>query len=210
MGAREFSTQIARCHRDNAMRFESHTSKALAMRKSFFTSAAKPPLGPQIASDAKSFFTSDAKTPHCPQVPLWIHRAPPRKSRGVGPRSHKKKIGMFFIPELPRSACDSESGCSLPGSRFDPRPQRLPIFHLILGGRSESLLRKPGALSKGVKVLEIAVGALFAPTRFSLVRVSIRDLVADRNPNCRNQNYSGSGQMFPEINFWKITHFIAG
>ena len=31
-----------------------------------------------------------------------------------------------------------------PGSRFDPHPQRLPIFHLILGGRSESLLRKPG------------------------------------------------------------------
>ena len=29
-------------------------------------------------------------------------------------------------------------------SRFDPRTQRLPIFHLILGGRSESLLRKPG------------------------------------------------------------------
>ena len=30
------------------------------------------------------------------------------------------------------------------GSQFDRHPQRLPIFHLILGGRSESLLRKPG------------------------------------------------------------------
>ena len=30
-----------------------------------------------------------------------------------------------------------------------------------------------------MKVLEVAVGAVFAPTRFSLVRVSIRDLVAD-------------------------------
>ena len=26
----------------------------------------------------------------------------------------------------------------LSGSRFDPHPQRIPIFHLILGGRSES------------------------------------------------------------------------
>ena len=63
-----------------------------------------------------------------------------------------------------------------------PHPQRLRIFHLILGGESESLLRKPGSLSKGVKVLETAVGAVFAPTRFSLVRISIRGLVADRNP----------------------------
>ena len=31
------------------------------------------------------------------------------------------------------------------GSPFDPHPQRLPIFHLILGGKSESLLRKPGS-----------------------------------------------------------------
>ena len=30
------------------------------------------------------------------------------------------------------------------GSRFDPHPQRLPIFIRILGGRSESLLRTPG------------------------------------------------------------------
>ena len=33
-----------------------------------------------------------------------------------------------------------------------------------------------------MKVLETAVGAVFAPTRFSLVRISMRDLVADRNP----------------------------
>ena len=55
-------------------------------------------------------------------------------------------------------------------------------FHLILGGRSESLLRKPGLLSKGVQVLEIAMGAVFAPTRFCLVRISFRDLVALRKP----------------------------
>ena len=35
--------------------------------------------------------------------------------------------------------------------------------------------------TKGVKVLKIAVGAAFALTRFSLVRISARDLVADRN-----------------------------
>ena len=29
-------------------------------------------------------------------------------------------------------------------------------------------------------------------------------------PYCRDQNYSGSGKIFPGINFWKITDFIAG
>ena len=27
---------------------------------------------------------------------------------------------------------------------------------------------------------------------------------------CRDQNYSGSGKMFPGINFWKITDFFCG
>ena len=67
------------------------------------------------------------------------------------------------------------------GSRLDLHPQRLLIFHLILGGRNESLLRKPVSLTRGVKVLESAVGAAFAPTRFSLVRMSVRDLVPERN-----------------------------
>ena len=42
----------------------------------------------------------------------------------------------------------------------------------------------PASLSEGVQVLEIAVGLFFslAPARFSLVRIFIRDLVADRNP----------------------------
>ena len=34
------------------------------------------------------------------------------------------------------------------------------------------------SLTKGVEVLETAVGALFAPTRCSLVRISVRDLVS--------------------------------
>ena len=37
-----------------------------------------------------------------------------------------------------------------------------------------------------VKVLEIAVGAVFAPTRFSSVRISIRNLVADGKCLLRN------------------------
>ena len=37
-------------------------------------------------------------------------------------------------------------------------------------------------LTKGVEVLETAVGAVFAPIRFFLVSISVRDLVADRNP----------------------------
>ena len=57
--------------------------------------------------------------------------------------------------------------CIFSASRFNPRPQCLPIFHLLLGGWSESLLRNLDSFSKGVKVLETAVGAVFAPTRCS-------------------------------------------
>ena len=58
------------------------------------------------------------------------------------------------------------------------------IFHLILDGRSESLPKKTlFSLSKGGKVLEIAVWEqFFPPTRFSLVKSSVQDMVADRNP----------------------------
>ena len=45
-----------------------------------------------------------------------------------------------------------------------------------------------------MKVLEIAVGAVFASTRFSLVRISIRDLVADGKSLVRNSGVGGGGQ----------------
>ena len=48
-------------------------------------------------------------------------------------------------------------------------------------------------LTNGVKVLETAVGAVFAPTRFSLVRISIRDLVADGKSLPRNSGGGGGG-----------------
>ena len=49
-------------------------------------------------------------------------------------------------------------------------------------------------LSKGMKVLETAVGANFAPTRLSLVRISVRDLVADGKSLVRNCGVGGGGQ----------------
>ena len=64
------------------------------------------------------------------------------------------------------------------GSGFDPHPQRLPIFHLILGGRGESLLRKPGFPHQGSESSENCRGSSFWPEQ---VRISIRDLFADRN-----------------------------
>ena len=48
------------------------------------------------------------------------------------------------------------------------------------------LLRNLNLLFKGVKVLEIAVGAVFALTGFRLGRISIRDLVADGKSLVRN------------------------
>ena len=46
------------------------------------------------------------------------------------------------------------------------------------------------------------MGAVFAPTRFSLVRISIRDLIADGKSLVRNSGVGGGGEnlilMLPE------------
>ena len=44
-----------------------------------------------------------------------------------------------------------------------------------------------------MRALETAVGAIFAPPRFSLVRISIRDLVADGKSLVRNSGVGGGG-----------------
>ena len=43
--------------------------------------------------------------------------------------------------------------------------------------------------------METAAGAVFAPNRFSLVRISIRDLVADRKSLLRKSGVGGGGQI---------------
>ena len=40
------------------------------------------------------------------------------------------------------------------------------------------------------------MGAVFAPTRFSLVRISIRDLAADGKSSVRNSGVGGGGENF--------------
>ena len=47
-----------------------------------------------------------------------------------------------------------------------------------------------------MKVLEIAVGAVSAPTTFSLARISIRDLVPDQKSLLSNSGVGGGGQNF--------------
>ena len=63
----------------------------------------------------------------------------------------------------------------------------------VFGESSVPLLGNPILLTKGGKVLEAAVGAVFAPTRFSLVRISIRDLVADGKSLVRSSGVTRSG-----------------
>ena len=46
-----------------------------------------------------------------------------------------------------------------------------------------------------MKVLETALGAVFAPTRFSLVRISVRDLVAGGKSLLRKSGVGGGGQI---------------
>ena len=54
------------------------------------------------------------------------------------------------------------------GSRFDPHPQRLPIFHLNLGGRSESLPREPGFPEWGSESQGNCSGSSFCPDQVLL------------------------------------------
>ena len=69
------------------------------------------------------------------------------------------------------------------GSSFHPQPPSLLAFFPNLGQKDKFLARKPNSPCLGSefqKVLETVLGAILAT--FSLVRISIRDLVADRNP----------------------------
>ena len=60
-----------------------------------------------------------------------------------------------------------------------------------------------------MKVLETAVGAVFAPTRFSLVRISIRDLVADGKSLVRNSGVGGGGEMLDPHNSLTLFFSVA-
>ena len=48
------------------------------------------------------------------------------------------------------------------------------------------MARKPDCSDKAAKVLEVEAGAVLLQTRFSLVRISVRDLDFDRNPSKGN------------------------
>ena len=52
------------------------------------------------------------------------------------------------------------------------------------------------------------MGAVFAPTRFSLVRLSVRDLVADGKSLLRNSGVGGGGEKFdPQLTGVNGYHF---
>ena len=54
--------------------------------------------------------------------------------------------------------------------------------------------------------MKTAVGAVFAPARFSLVRISMRDLVADGKSVVRNSGVGGGGQSLILIPTASIRH----
>ena len=99
------------------------------------------------------------------------------------PTSHANQTNNWLIRMLARENCQDPFST--------PNPQVCWFYFMNLVQKEKSLLRK---LSKGVKVLETAVGAVFAPTRFCLVRISIRDLVADGKSLVRNSGVGGGGQ----------------
>ena len=77
---------------------------------------------------------------------------------------------------------------------FHPQPPSLLIYFLNLAEKEKSLLRNLILLTKGVKALETAVGEIFAPTRFSLVRIPFKDLVADGKSLVRNSGVGVGGE----------------
>ena len=88
---------------------------------------------------------------------------------------------FFIFQRGPSAPFSKRPVCEVPinavlhsGSRFNPHPQSLSIFHLILGGRNESFLRKPVLTYQGSE--SPGNWSSFCPTRFSLVRISVRDL----------------------------------
>ena len=81
-------------------------------------------------------------------------------------------------------------------SRFDPHPQRLPIFYLILGGRSESLPRKPGFPYYGSDNFGNCSGSRFFPNQILLSK-NVRS-----SPSCRQKSLlrkSGIGGGFQNL-----------
>ena len=105
-----------------------------------------------------------------------------------------------------------------------PKENCRPILRIIFSHptpKSADLLSEPGSERKVLtketwfsllrfESLVIAVGAIFAPTRFSLARIFIRDLVADRKSWVRNSGVGvgvkiGSSNLFhflPGLLFW--------
>ena len=73
----------------------------------------------------------------------------------------------------------------------------LPIFHLFWVGEVNPYQGSLVSLTKGVKDLETALGAAFAPTRFSLVRISVRDLVQTEILTKKVQGWEGGSKSDP-------------
>ena len=81
------------------------------------------------------------------------------------------------------------------GSFFHPQPLSLLILLSEPGSERKVLTKETWfSLVREWKSLETAAGAVFVPTRFSLVRTSIRDQVADGNSLVRNSGVGGGGQ----------------
>ena len=91
----------------------------------------------------------------------WVLKASPDSEQKI--RAHSAHSWIVFPP--PTTKC-------------------VDFFALNLAQKEKSLVRKllTPLSNEGVKVLETAVGAVFRPTGFSLVKISIQDLDADRNP----------------------------
>ena len=119
---------------------------------------------------------------------LSLRRLGSSRKRGVlGEGEHKATSGLWRRGESGKSKWGLSKGVRV----FVLSCPQLPLFRIPIrpptptsddfpsdSGNQGNLV----SLSEGVKVLKIAVRAIFAPSRFSLARISIQDLVAGRKP----------------------------
>ena len=106
------------------------------------------------------------------------------------------------------------------GSRFDPRPQRQSIFHPFLGGRSESLVTKPGFPYSGSESPGNYSGSSFRPDQVLLSknfhsRPGSRQKSLPRNSGVGvgGQNrilsrYTSRGRAMQQQEPWKMVRWV--
>ena len=104
---------------------------------------------------------------------MWVHNFP-RLSLQL---SHPKNLKCWQ-----NGRQDSTLSLQCEGRSSSPTPKSVDRPLLNLDQTGDSLARNLLLITKGMTILDLAVGAVVRQTTFSLARIAIRDLVPDTKP----------------------------